>query len=315
MTGLRLGIDIGGTKVAFALGDEAGQLRSRHQRPTEPSGNAEADLVRMAADLRALVAEAGAGLSEIAVLGVSVPGPLDWEQGRVLHPPNLPGWGVVPVAEFFSRELGCRVVVENDANAAALAEARQGAGRGLDNLVYLTMSTGVGAGLVLGGQIYRGRGGLAGEVGHAQVGWPGERCACGLRGCLEAYVGGAAWTRRLREIAPAGSAVVELAGGSDRITPQHAVEAARQGDAFALGEMDRFNTYLARGIVQLQFTLSPDGVVLGTIAVAAGEELCFQPLREKVRELLWPGVGDDLAIVPCGLGAELAYHAALSAAG
>ena len=121
--------------------------------------------------------------------------------------------------------------------------------------------------------------------------------------------------RRLREIAPLDSGVATMAGGRENATPEHVVQAAQAGDAFGLAEMDRFNSYLARSIAQLQFMLAPDVIVLGTIAVAAGEALCFVPLREKVRSLLWPGVGDDLAIVPAQLGSELAYHAALCAAG
>jgi glucokinase len=316
MTDVRIGIDIGGTKVAYALGDAEGRLQARYQRATECSGSAQQDLKRMAADLRRFTQENGVEISKASVLGVSVPGPLERAAGRVLHPPNLPGWGIVPVAEILAAEFnGCRVEIENDANAAALAEARYGAGQGHANLIYLTMSTGVGAGLVLDGRIYRGRNSLAGEVGHAPVEWPGELCACGLRGCLEAYVGGAAWMRRLRDIAPLDSGVVTRAGGRENATPEHVVQAAQAGDAFALAEMDRFNGYLARSIAQLQFVLAPDVIVLGTIAVAAGEALCFAPLREKVRSLLWPGIGDDLIIVPAQLGSELAYHAALCAAG
>ena len=140
----------------------------------------------------------------------------------------------------------------------------------------------------MGGRIHRGRRGLAGELGHAPVEWDGLPCACGLKGCLEAYVGGAAWARRLRAEAPCDSAVVSLAHGRENATPEHVVLAARRGDAYALAEMDRFNRYLARGIVQLIFSLAPDAVVLGTIATAAGEELCFAPLREKLNTHPWP---------------------------
>jgi len=221
---------------------------------------------------------------------------------------------VVPVCELLAAALGAVVRVENDANAAALAEARWGAGRGYADFAYLTMSTGVGAGLVLGGELFAGRGGNAGEIGHLPVEWEGEPCACGLRGCLEAYCGGAAWTHRLRRIAPERGRVAELAGGRERVTPRELVAAAREGDGFARGELARWNAYLARGLVALVFVLAPQAVVLGTIATAAGEELCFAPLREQVRAHVWPLLGRDLAILPSGLGEALPAHAGIAVA-
>jgi glucokinase len=204
------------------------------------------------------------------------------------------------------------VALENDANAAALAEWRFGAGRGRRNVVYLTMSTGIGGGLILDGRLYRGHRSAAGEIGHIPLEQAGTRCACGLRGCFEAYAGGGAWARRLQEIAPDSSRVVELAGGRALVTPRHVVAAAHAGDAFALAELDRWCDVVARGIAVLAFTLAPERVILGTIAVAAGEELCFAPLRERVRARVWPILGDDLEIVPAALGDEVADLAGLA---
>jgi glucokinase len=210
--------------------------------------------------------------------------------------------------------LGRRVFLENDANAAALAEWRFGAARGLRDVAFLTMSTGVGAGLILGGRLHRGHQGGAGEVGHLAVEWSGEPCACGLRGCLEAYVGGAAWTRRLRRLAPPQGAVAALAGGADAVRPEHVVQAARQGDAFALDELARYVEYLARGIRNLVFTLAPQLVLLGTIPTAAGEELCLAPLRRRVAEQTWPRLAEGLRIEAAGLGERLADYAGLAVA-
>ncbi len=309
-----LGIDIGGSKVALALGDAQGRLRARMRRATEPSGDAQADLARIASDARRLLSEAGVAASELAAVGVSAPGPIDPARGEIVHPPNLPGWGTVPIRALLHEALGAPVHIENDANAAALAEWRYGAGRGFEDLVYLTMSTGVGGGLVLGGRLHAGIRGNAGEIGHMPVEWDGEPCACGLRGCLEAYVGGAAWTRRLRRIAPQPGRVAELAGGRERATPRELVAAAREGDAFALAEMARWNEYLARGIAALVFVLAPQAVILGTIASAAGEQLCFAPLRERVAARVWPLLGRGLAILPSGLGDSLPDHAGLAIA-
>jgi len=309
-----LGIDIGGSKVALAVGDAHGRVLARRRRATEPSGDAVRDLERIAADARQLLAEAGVAPGALAAIGVSAPGPVDPAQGAVVRPPNLPGWDVVPVRDHLRAALAAPVRVENDANAAALAEWRWGAGRGCDDFVYLTMSTGVGGGLVLGGRLHAGWRGNAGEVGHLPVEWDGEPCACGLRGCLEAYVGGAAWAQRLRRLAPEGSRVAALAGGRERVTPKDLVAAAREGDAFALAEMARWNEYLARGIVALVFVLAPRAIVLGTIAAAAGEALCFAPLRERVKACVWPLLGRDLAILPAGLGDALPDLAGLAVA-
>jgi len=309
-----LGIDIGGTKLALALGDRRGRPLVRWRRPSEPSGSPRDDVSRLIADCHRLLTRAGASIGELAAVGVSVPGPMDLARGLLLRPPNLPGWDEVPLGTWLSHEFDCPVGLENDANAAALAEWRFGAGQGLSHLVYLTMSTGVGAGLVLDGRIYRGARDLAGEAGHIPVVWEGDACACGQRGCLEAYVGGAAWTRRLRSAVPQQSRVLTLAGARDRVNPEHVVAAAREGDAFAMAEMDRFNSLLARGIVSLVFLLAPQAIILGTVVAAAGQELCLKPLRRKVRARLWPTLDESLQILPAALESDLPYRAALCVA-
>ncbi|MBW2313426.1 MAG: ROK family protein [Deltaproteobacteria bacterium] len=308
---LRLGFDVGGTKVALALGDEAGGVLGRQRIAFPGTGRPRDDVGQMLEAARALLAKHGATFADLAGVGLALPGPMDAEAGRVLSPPNLPGWHDVAVADWVAEATGAPVATENDADAAALAEWRHGAARGAEHAVFLTMSTGVGAGLVLGGRVHRGRAG-AGEVGHAPVEWEGEACACGLRGCLEAYVGGAAWARRLRRLAPDGGRVVELAGSKGAVTPEHLVAAAGEGDPFALAELERWNTYLARGIAWIEMALSPDVVVLGTIARAAAD-LCLGPVRRLVAEQTW-GLGGGPRIVAGELGDDLPDRAALAVA-
>jgi glucokinase len=308
-----LGIDLGGTKVVIAVAKSQGRVLAERRRPTEPTGDPRTDVERIAADAEQLLAETGIARGSLGAVGISAPGPLDAGRGAVLRPPNLPGWDDVPVCRWLEDRLGAPVRLENDANAAALAEHRWGAGQGCRDMVYLTMSTGVGAGLILDGRLHHGASGNAGEVGHLPVEWNGEPCACGRRGCLEAYVGGAAWTRRLRQCAPATGRVAALAGGVDRITPEHVIEAAREGDPFASAEVERYDDWLARGIVALSFVLAPERVVLGTIPTAAGA-LCFDPVRRKVREAGWPMLVDELEIVPAALGDRGPALAALAVA-
>ena len=311
---LILGIDIGGTKVALAAGDAEGLPRARSRRPTAPCGDARKDVERLIEDADALLGEVGATRGEVAAVGISVPGPLDRRRGVVMHPPNVPGWGEVPIAEWFGEAFGCPVRVENDANAAALAEWRFGAGRGLQDVVYLTMSTGVGGGLILDGRLYTGREGTAGEIGHVPVEWPGALCACGLRGCLEAYCGGAAWGERLRASAPADGLVARHADPETGPGPRDVIAAAARGDAFALGELARWNDYLSRAIVQIGFAFAPEAVILGTIAVAAGEALCFAPLRARVEAAIWPHQAPRMQILPAALGDALPDRAGLCVA-
>lgn len=309
-----LGIDLGGTKLVLAVGNGQGNVLAQRRRPTESSGDPRVDVERIAEEARSLLSEAGVAPGALRAIGIAAPGPLDPGRGALCQPPNLPGWDDVPLCDWLAELLGAPAYLENDANAAALAEWRYGAGQGCRDMVYLTMSTGVGAGLILDGRLHRGSTGNAGEVGHLPIEWNGDPCSCGRRGCLEAYVGGAAWTRRLRRLASPDGRVAVLARGSEKVTPVHVIEAAREGDAFACVELERFNDYLARGIVALVFVLAPERVVLGTIPAAAGDALCLDPVRRLVRERAWPILTRELEIVAAGLGERGPALAALSVA-
>jgi len=310
-----LGFDIGATKLAVAVGDDAGGIAARRRRPIHATGDPRADVDAMLRDAHELLAEAGAAPSALRGIGVAAPGPIDFARGTVESPPNLPGWRSVPICQWLGAALDAPVHLENDANAAALAEWRFGAGRGARHLVYLTMSTGVGGGLVIDGRLYRGTGN-AGEVGHMTVEWgdAAELCGCGRRGCLEAYTGGRRWTERLARMTPADSRVAALAGAPAHARPEHVVEAAREGDAFACGELERWNRYLARGLSILSYALAPEVFVLGTIPTAAGEALSLGPLRRMLAEEMWAALGAPSEIRGAALGADLPYYAALCAA-
>jgi glucokinase len=313
---LFLGIDIGGTKRVVVVGDHTGQPLAQIRRPMEDSGDWRADLACLVEDARTLLADWKAKTGEDLVrVGVSVPGPADALRGILLNPPNLPSWHQAPVGPALEEAFGVEVRLENDANAAALAEHAYGAGQGVSDMLYLTMSTGVGGGVIADGRLVTGAHGGAGEAGHLPVEFPGELCRCGLRGCLEAYVGGQAWRSRLREVVPEGSDVLFRAGGDrEAIRPEHLVAAARDGDAFACGEFERWLDYLARGIVPWVMAFDPERIVLGTIATAAGQALCFDPLHDRVAASIWPHQVERLSIVPAVLGDELPQRAGLAVA-
>ncbi len=312
-----LGIDIGGSKRVLAVGDHSSGVFARRRHPMRFSGDWREDLRVMIDEARDLVSEVErAGQGPLEAIGVAAPGPVERRTGVLRNPPNLPGWRDVPLAQVLEEAFGVPVRVENDANAAALAEHRFGAGRGCQDMVYLTMSTGVGGGVISDGRLVHGANGFAGELGHIPIVRNGRRCHCRLRGCLEAYVGGQAWSNQLRRHVPTSSRIFEwVEGDRSRIGPEMLLAAAREGDPFATEELSRWLDHLALGIVPLVMAFDPERIVLGTIAVAAGEALCFEPLRERVAARIWGEQAERLAIVPTLLGEALPEQAALAVAG
>ena len=185
-----LGIDIGGTKLAVGLVTPAGELLAQVREPSRASEGPDALIERAVGMSRAALAEAGLSLDAIGAIGVGCGGPLDPWRGVVLNALNNPGWIDIPLVARLEEALGRPTFLDNDANAPALGEHRFGAGRGVRHLVYLTISTGVGGGLILDDRLYRGENGYAGELGHISVRVGGRPCHCGSTGCIEAYCSG-----------------------------------------------------------------------------------------------------------------------------
>jgi glucokinase len=301
-----LGVDLGGTKTAVSVWTPDGTRLASRRFSTIP-GPPEPNLERIEALGRELL-----GGARPASIGVSGGGPLDPERGIIISIPNLPGWTEVPIARRLSAAFGAPVGIENDANACAIAEHRFGAGRGSRNMVFLTLSTGIGGGLILDGRIYRGHRFLAGEAGHTTIVPDGPPCGCGNRGCLETFASGTGIARRLRErraaLAGAGGPPVDIPG-----TAKDVVDRARAGDAFSLDFLEETAAWLAVGLANLVYILDPERIVLGTIAVGAGD-LLLAPLRAEVERRLWPAFRRDLQILPAALGADLGDWAAFAVA-
>jgi glucokinase len=311
-----LTVDIGGTKTACAMGAAAGEVLARREHPTPVARGPEACLERIARELRAVLREAPGELPQPESIGVACGGPLDSRAGIIYSPPNLPGWDGVPVKAFLEERFGLPTYVENDANAGALAEHRFGAGRGARNLVYLTLGTGIGGGIILSGRLYRGTTDDAGEIGHTTVLPDGPECLCGKRGCLEALVAGPAIGQRAQRLAEAHpeSPMRELArGGIGSITAVHALQAARGGDRVAREVFRETGRYLGLGIANLIQVLNPQVVVLGTIAVHA-RDILLGPTRRAAREHTWPRAWKAVRIVPAKLGERVGDLAALCCA-
>ncbi len=309
-----LGVDIGGTKCAVALGTPEGAIEHRLEMLTEPQTGPDAIMERLT-DLAVKLAASAA--SPIRAIGVSCGGPLDTRTGVIHSPPNLPGWEAVPVRTLFEKAFPkTAVAVENDANATALAEWMWGAGVGTRNMVYMTQGTGIGGGLILDGRLYRGTNDLAGEVGHQTILLDGPLCGCGKRGCLEALASGPAIARLARESLHyrRGRRLVEMAGGKPAdITAKHVIDAAREGDAFSRAILEEAGTYLGIGLANIIHTLNPERIVLGTIAVHAGD-LILDAVRRTVAERAWERSRSVCTIVPAGLGDRAQDLAAIATA-
>ncbi len=241
---LALGIDLGGTNLRAAVIDAAGTVLRRAAMPTDVAGGPQSIIAQM---LR-LTDELG-GLAGIAAAGIAAPGPLDSAAGCIIGIPTLPGWENYPLRQVISEKLARPVVLENDGIAAAVGEWTFGAGRGLDHMVYVTVSTGIGGGVIADGKVLRGHRGMAGHIGHMMIAADGPRCACGGTGCFEALASGTAFTAAARK-----------AGYADASA---AVTAARAGDAIAQELIDREADLLGFGFASLLHLYAPQRLVIG----------------------------------------------------
>jgi glucokinase len=279
-----IGVDVGGTKVAAGLVNSSGEITHQTRVPMV-STDAVAGLAAVASAIDSVRGASGldpAGKTSVSGIGICAPGPLDPRTGVVINPPNLPGWRNFPLAAEISKAYRLPVRVDNDGNAAALAEALWGAGRGYRNIFYATLGTGIGTGIVFDGHIYHGRTGAAGEGGHMSIDYRGPRCRCGKLGCIEAHASGPAIARRASERIAAGghSAILELAGGHlTRITGETVGRAYVAGDPLAkelLQETAMFLTVWLGNIVDL---LEPDVMIIG-----GGVASLLQPFLAEIRD-------------------------------
>src|SRR5215468_5353784 len=290
--GLAIGVDVGGTKIAAGVVNEKGGIVEMVKRPT-PAANAAKTVEVISDAVKDLLSR-----HEIEAVGIGAAGFVEESRSTVVFAPNL-AWRNEPVARQVEDRTGRPVVVENDANAAAWAEATLGAGRGHDHVMMITIGTGIGAGLVLNGELYRGRWGMAGEPGHYRVVPDGRLCGCGNRGCWEQYASGSALVAEAREFArrSPGAAVrlLELAGGSpDGITGSQVTQAAREGDPVAARCFATVGAWLGQGLADLAAILDPGCFVIGGGVSDAGE-LLLGPARAAFEKALPGGSHRHLA--------------------
>ncbi|MGN6243478.1 MAG: ROK family glucokinase [Motilibacteraceae bacterium] len=287
MSAHTIGVDVGGTKVAAGVVADDGTILAKTRRDTpakSSSGTLEA-IVAVIEELRAT-----ADGAQVEAVGIGAAGFIDERRATVLFAPNVANWRDEPLADEVRQRTGLPTVVENDANAAAWGEARHGAGRGEDHLVCVTVGTGIGGGIVVDGRLYRGRWGVAAEIGHLRVEPNGRPCGCGNRGCWEQYASGNALVREARwraaEDRDAANLLLSLGDGTpEGVEGKDVTAAAQKGDPIAVASFEAVARWLGQGMADLAAVLDPGAFVVGGGVSEAGE-LLLEPTRRAYAEAL-----------------------------
>ena len=293
-----VGVDLGGTNIVVGtVAEDGSELVGLVSEPTIPEQGADAVLGRITKLARASMAAARG--KQIAGVGIGSPGPLDTKTGVVLLTPNL-GWTNYPLRDRVAEAIGLPATLDNDANCAIFGEWWRGAARGAQHVVGLTIGTGIGGGIVLGGEVYRGTSDIAGEIGHMTIDLNGRRCKCGNYGCLEAYASGPAIAARAVEGIEAGvdtGLPKYVQSDLSKITAQLVYEAAHDGDEFALEVVKDTARFLGAGVAGLVNIFNPEVVVVCGGVTLAGERL-FGPLKSEVKRRAFKPAVDVCRIVP-----------------
>jgi glucokinase len=316
-----VGVDVGGTKVAAALVDSAGHIRFRSRSNMVANGTASEGLDTVVSTVRKLICESALA-PDVRAIGICAPGPLNPEAGIVINPPNVPCWRNYPLVAEVERIFQLPVKLDNDANAAALAEATWGAGRPYRSVFYVGIGTGIGTGIVFDGRILHGASGAAGEGGHMGIDMRGPRCNCGKRGCVEVFASGPAIAGRMRQKLQAdheGSTLLGLSGGDlERVTAELVGQAAAKGDRLALSVIDEVIEILAYWLGNIVDLIEPDVIIVGGgVAPMLSPYLdgiykrwrgaCINP-RAQVIPIILSSYADDAGVTGaaalCGIGSS-----------
>ena len=298
---LAVGVDLGGTKIYSLVADSEGYVLSEDRRPTNAVLGVDSVVERIVASVRVALQNANLELADVSGLGISTPGPCDPARGLITEAPNL-GWINVPLVELVGKKVGIRTLLENDAAAAAYGEMRFGAARGKQHVIYVTLGTGIGGGIIIDGRIYRGASGAAGEVGHLVLQPDGVLCNCGARGCLEALASGTAIERDAQKaIAEGRSAIMAQLAGDRGVTGEIVLKAAQRGDEAAEAIVKRAGRYLGLGLIGLLNTFNPEALILGGGLVGLGD-LYLDPAFATARECGFDQILRDVTMTTAELG-------------
>jgi glucokinase len=314
---MTIGIDIGGTKIAGGLVNAKGLLVTSIVVPTRAEKGLQSSLGQVLSLIERLVRQAR-GKDNVRGVGICAPGPLNPRTGVVLTPPNLPGWRNVPLAGLVQERFGLPTVVDNDANAAGLAEVLIGAAAGCRDIFYVTVSTGIGTGVIIDRKIYHGKNGVAGEGGHVVIDYRSPYlCGCGTRGCIEALASGPSISRRARVLLEQEHGVPSLlrtlsGGDPSRITPMMIAHAARRRDRLAQKILDETGFYLGVWLGGMVSLFDPEAIVIGGGVSQIGKPL-FDKIRETVpQHTINRSFVASLPIVPAKLQKNVGVYGAAS---
>lgn len=309
-----LAIDLGGSKIVTALISPEGEIVAREYIPTLAEEGTQEVIHRMLATIDTILSQANTPRSSLSTLAIAAAGAINSEEGIVTDSPNLPGWHDIPLREMVEKETGLETFLINDASAAALGEHCFGIGKGVNNLIYITVSTGIGGGIIIDGKLYTGVSGSAGEIGHVTIDVNGPRCNCGNTGCLEVLASGKAVAREAQKAIAQGAKtiILELAEGEPQnITAQIVSTAAQKGDALASAIIFKAATYLGVGMVNLVNIFNPEMIIVGGGMAKMGDML-LDTARKVVAERAFHLPTQQVRIVPSQLGDNAAVIGAIA---
>ncbi len=289
-----IGVDLGGTNLRTAILTPEGEILDRHKEATQAADGWEKVVARLTSNIKHLRDAAVKKGLDVAAVGVGAPGVIQGDKGVVVKSPNFPDWNNVPLKDQLEKALGIPVVIENDANAAALGEQWRGAGRGISSMILLTLGTGVGGGIILDNKIWQGADGMAGEIGHMTLVPDGRPCTCGNVGCLEMYASARGIVQSYHE------ALGNQASGRP-VSSEQIYEAARSGDKTAIRVMEDMGRMLGIGIASLINIFNPELIVIGG-GVKDGWPLFIEATRREIMKRAFEVPAKRTDIVPSQLG-------------
>lgn len=308
-----VGIDLGGTKISGAVSDKNGNILYTKTIDTLASEGSDNVMARIIWLINHVLSEHNVCKDDVIGIGIASPGPLNSEEGIIIETPNLP-FRNFPLKNTIENAIGIKTFIDNDANAAALGESLFGAGKGVENLIYITVSTGIGGGIIINKKLYRGKTGNAGELGHMTVEPNGPRCNCGNYGCLEVMASGTAIARVARERLKHSEKLNDkdsLLFSFENLSSKEVFECATREDKLALEVVDYTSNYLGIGIASLINIFDPDMIVIGGGVSKVGDIL-FNRLRKIALERSFKVMSSSVKIVPASLGTAAGLVGALA---
>ena len=298
----RIGVDVGGTNVKIALVDLDGKIAYSNTVPTRAEMGYEAGVNNIKQAIKDIMQESNQTNKTIEAIGFGLPGQIDYKEGIVKNLPNIPGWVNIPLAKIIEDEFSIPTRLDNDVRCAALGELNFGAGKGCENLICITVGTGIGSGIILNGKLVRGAANAAGEIGHIKMEMNGgPLCGCGDYGCFEAFASGPAIVTMAKEYISGGKSAKYKEMATDGIiTPYIVAQAALQGDTVSIQIFKQIGKIIGIGLASVVNLLNPEKIIIGGGVADAGEIL-LEPIRKTIQDRAMPIQAASLQVVPAQL--------------